>query len=201
MAKRKVKDEMLFTDKKIFGDNNEHEYNVVCDNGKGIATPTEDELECFPNSPKKITLTYPTLEELTKEQKRECLNYRGLYDVAVSRCNYADVCMSYGKLSVEQIRDMAKTKTDWTRIVFRTFKSGVAKGEVIALMIDDEWSRGQVASYMHIGQHSGADYNGIIAVTRRATPEEVAPLADELHRIGYSNIEVMYRRGRKRKVA
>lgn len=93
---------------------------------------------------------------------------------------------------------MARTKTDWTRIVFRTFISGVSKGEVIALFIDDEWQYGEIASYMHIGQHSGANYNHIMAMTRRATPEEYAPLADELHRIGYTNIEVMYRKPSKK---
>jgi hypothetical protein len=88
----------------------------------------------------------------------------------------------------------------WTRIVFRTFKSGDAKGEVIALFIDtsnDCCTKANVMSYMHVGQHCEANYNGIIAETRRATPEEYAPLADELHRIGYTNIEVMYRKSNK----
>lgn len=100
MAKRIVKDEMLFTDKKIFGNNEEHSYNVTCDDGHAIAVPTDDEVECYPNSPKQITLTYPTLEELTKEQKRECLDYRGKVDVPTSRCNYADACMLYGKITI-----------------------------------------------------------------------------------------------------
>lgn len=93
---------------------------------------------------------------------------------------------------------MARTKTEWTRIVFRTFKSGVAKGEVIALFIDDKWNDREMASYMHVGQHGGADYNHIMSITRRAKVEEYAPLADELHRIGYTNIEVMYRKPSKK---
>ena len=102
MAKRKVKEEMLFTDKKVFGDNYEHEYLVTCDDGIAIGIPTESELE--ENStkvPKQITLVYPKLEELSNTQKRECLNYRGKEDVATSRCNYADVCMTYGKIKNE----------------------------------------------------------------------------------------------------
>lgn len=90
---------------------------------------------------------------------------------------------------------MAKN-SKWTRIVFRTFKSGYAKGDVVALFIDttnDCCTKGNVMSYMHVGQHCEANYNAIIADTRRATPEEYAPLANELHRIGYTNIEVMYR--------
>lgn len=93
---------------------------------------------------------------------------------------------------------MVKTQKEITRVVFRTFISGISKGKVIALFIDDEWQYGEIASYMHIGQHSGADYKHIMAMTRRATPEEYAPLADELHRIGYTNIEVMYRKPSKK---
>jgi hypothetical protein len=93
---------------------------------------------------------------------------------------------------------MAHTKKEITRVVFRTFISGISKGEVIALFIDDEWQYGEVSSYMHIGQHSGAHYPSIISMTRRATPEEYAPLLNELHRIGYTNIEVMYRKPNKK---
>jgi len=91
---------------------------------------------------------------------------------------------------------MAKN-SNLTRIVFRTFKSGVAKGEVIALLIDtdkDCSSKANVMSYMHLGQHSEANYKNIISMTRKSTPEECKPLLDELHRIGYTNIEIMYRK-------
>lgn len=94
---------------------------------------------------------------------------------------------------------MAKN-SKFTRVVFRTFTRGISKGEVIALLIDTEndcCTKGNVMSYMHVGQHCEANYNGIIAETRRATPEEYVPLADELHRIGYTNIEVMYRKSNK----
>ena len=40
-------------------------------------------------------------------------------------------------------------------------------------------------SYMHVGQHSGADYGGIISRSRPATAVEYADLAKELKRIGY----------------
>ena len=89
-------------------------------------------------------------------------------------------------------------RTEWTRVVCRTFKSGISKGEVIALFIDDykPETKHIVGSYMHIGQHADADYQHIISMTRRATPEECGPLLDELHSIGYSNIEIMYRKHR-----
>ena len=78
-----VKDTMLFTDKKVFGDNNEHEYDVVCRNGIAHGAPTQNELENFPNSPKDIVLYYGKLEDLTDKQKRKCLDYRGLYDAHI----------------------------------------------------------------------------------------------------------------------
>jgi hypothetical protein len=40
-------------------------------------------------------------------------------------------------------------------------------------------------SYQHIGQHGAADYRHCINISRPATPEEAAPLLEELRRIGY----------------
>lgn len=41
------------------------------------------------------------------------------------------------------------------------------------------------ASYMHVGQHSGADPQGVIASTKPAGPDEYAALARELTNRGY----------------
>lgn len=90
---------MLFTDKKIFGDNEEHEYDVYCQDGRAIAIPAIGELLEHPKSPRLLELTYPKKDELTQEQKKKCLEYRGLY-VQTSMCNVGDICMSLGKLSV-----------------------------------------------------------------------------------------------------
>lgn len=98
MTKRTIKEEMLFTNKKIFGDNNEHEYLVTCEDGIATAVPTESELaEGSTKVPKRLTLTYPKLEELSKTKKRICLEFRGKDDT--EECDYADVCMKYGKIS------------------------------------------------------------------------------------------------------
>ncbi|MEN6367750.1 MAG: hypothetical protein ABFC88_13140 [Thermoguttaceae bacterium] len=43
-----------------------------------------------------------------------------------------------------------------------------------------------VTCYQHIGQHSAADYCGCIRQSRPATPEEAAPLLEELRHIGYN---------------
>ena len=78
--------------------------------------------------------------------------------------------------------------TDDTRtiVVFRMWRNATRDGsEPLALFPREEWSHGMVASYARLGQHGGADYAGCIARTRPATPEEYAPLAAELERLGY----------------
>ena len=69
MAKKKIVDEMLLTDEKIFGDNEEHTYTVTCEDGHAVATPTCEELEDFPNSPMRLELTYPKLADLSVYDK------------------------------------------------------------------------------------------------------------------------------------
>jgi hypothetical protein len=69
-----------------------------------------------------------------------------------------------------------------TVMIFRKYKSG----EIIALMpyeIAD--LKGNVTSYMHVGQHCAADYNHIINQTVPAKPEEYKDLLTELTAIGY----------------
>jgi len=39
--------------------------------------------------------------------------------------------------------------------------------------------------YQHVGQHSSADYDGCIRMSRPATAKEARPLLQELRRIGY----------------
>ena len=87
-----------------------------------------------------------------------------------------------------------------TRIVFRTFTSGVQKGKVIALLIDEshDFANDAIMSYMHIGQHSPAHYKWILSISRLSTPEERESLLQELQRIGYTNIEIMYRKQSKK---
>lgn len=78
-----------------------------------------------------------------------------------------------------------KTKQNEIKVVFRKFKNG----EIIALFPGEEWSRGMITSYQHIGQHGGADPL-IVYDTKLATPEEYAPLLAELVAIGYDNLRV-----------
>ena len=95
-----VEEGMLFTNKKIFGDNEEHEYDVYCQDGRAIAIPAIGELLEHPKSPRLLELIYPKKDELTPEQKEKCLENRGLFHMGASMCNVGDICMSLGKLRV-----------------------------------------------------------------------------------------------------
>ena len=84
-----------------------------------------------------------------------------------------------------------------TKVIFRKFKSGIAKGEIIALFPYDLWNERECASYMHVGQHSGADYNAMMMSTKPAKPEEYQELYNELVEIGYANLQVVQKRTAK----
>ena len=72
--------------------------------------------------------------------------------------------------------------TEQTRVIFRKFKDG----DILALFPYLSEGGAAVESYMHVGQHSSADYNGCIRRTKPATPEEYKDLAAELESIGYN---------------
>lgn len=75
-------------------------------------------------------------------------------------------------------------------VIFRVFRDG----EVLALFPEILSNRsGDVTSYMHVGQHGGADYSHCVAITALATPEQYGPLARELSSIGY-DLEIRQRR-------
>ncbi|MFA5307294.1 MAG: hypothetical protein WC365_07645 [Candidatus Babeliales bacterium] len=79
-------------------------------------------------------------------------------------------------------------KPQLDKVVFRKFK----EGDIIALFPCMKESNYRVNSYMHIGQHSAADYDGVISITTPATQEEYADLKAELTSIGY-NLKVLKR--------
>lgn len=73
------------------------------------------------------------------------------------------------------------------KVVFRIFSDG----QVIALFPEESDLRsGETMSYMHIGQHGGADYHGVIRQSKPATESQYRPLLHELKSIGYDNLEV-----------
>lgn len=71
-----------------------------------------------------------------------------------------------------------------TRVVFRKYKDG----DIIALFP----KRGDYMceSYMHIGQHSMADYPQVIRMTKPANESEYKELYNELVSIGYDDLVV-----------
>lgn len=76
---------------------------------------------------------------------------------------------------------MSKTKT-----VFRKFK----EGDIIALFPYEHENNYHCLSYMHIGQHSAADYEGVISQTTPANEQEYTPLLKELQNIGYDIVVI-----------
>lgn len=87
-----------FNQRDIFGDDQEHEYNCECNDGVAICTL------CDPsdtNAPKKIKVTYPTLEEILADEDdcEQILNYRGLYDLNASDIHYGDVMVTFGEIT------------------------------------------------------------------------------------------------------
>lgn len=77
-----------------------------------------------------------------------------------------------------------------TTVVFRKYPDG----SIIALMPAVKWDhRGNCTSYMHVGQHGGADYQGVIASTKPAQPGEYEDLKRELQGLGYS-LRIVHRR-------
>ena len=82
-----------------------------------------------------------------------------------------------------------------TKVIFRKFKDN---GEVIAFFPEEPYDHRGVfcMSYMHVGQHGGADYNGLLGDTVLATPREYRALRIELETGGY-NLDIKTRKSRK----
>lgn len=82
--------------------------------------------------------------------------------------------------------------TEQTKVVFRKYKDG----SILALFPSTGYGLCLIESYMHIGQHGGADYNGCILDTKPATPAEYQELKTELESLGY-NLKVIKRRSNR----
>lgn len=88
-----------------------------------------------------------------------------------------------------------------TLVIFRKFRGGFCDAEIVALFPEINAGHGCCESYMHVGQHGGADYSGVIAGTVPAQPEDYAPLAAELRGIGYRlKIRTRWNRKQSRRV-
>lgn len=92
-----LEEEILFTNKKIFGDELEHAYNVKCFDGYAIGTVVDSEET---NIPKTIRLLYPLRSDiLSNENKAKyVLQYRGLHDLSPKDITYGDIMVCYGTI-------------------------------------------------------------------------------------------------------
>ena len=77
---------MLFVEKTIFGDKNEH--NVNLEFRDGIAFGLGEDSSLF--------VTYPMMKDLTEDMKREMDEFQGIYDR--TEYTYRDICLVYGTL-------------------------------------------------------------------------------------------------------
>ena len=91
-----------------------------------------------------------------------------------------------------------KFKTD---VIFRRWEDSDFN-LIIALFpyVIDNIEKGFISSYEHLGQHSGADYDGCIRGTAPAKEYEYNDLKSELESIGY-NLNIVKRRNYKRYLA
>jgi hypothetical protein len=87
------------------------------------------------------------------------------------------------------LEELEMQDTETTKVVFRKFQ-----GEIIALFPEEAFTLDPVlcSSYAHVGQHSAADYYGVLTSSKPATDAEAADLKAELESLGY-NLKV-YRR-------
>lgn len=79
------------------------------------------------------------------------------------------------------------TNTDKTKVIFRQWRSGPGRGDVIALFpeVPADNHGYHCQSYEHIGQHGGAAPAIVLRRTVPATAANWRPLARELEQIGY----------------
>lgn len=73
--------------------------------------------------------------------------------------------------------------TTRTVVIFRMWMS--SGSEPLALFPCENTVDGMVSSYVRVGQHGSANYEGCMTRTRRATAAEYAPLKLELEGLGY----------------
>ena len=71
-----------------------------------------------------------------------------------------------------------------TLVIFRRWRD---TGGIIALFpeLPSDYHGRFCDAYEHVGQHGGADYHGVLQVTRAVSVHEARDLITELTRIGY----------------
>ena len=93
-------DEMLFTNKRIFHDKEEHSYEVISFDSFAIAHRNDDE---DTSAPEYLVLHYHKMEDIDKDLKEEILRYRFYYDWYRYKLTYDDICIYLGKLKNDHV--------------------------------------------------------------------------------------------------
>lgn len=84
--------DVCFCNEKIFGDDEEHQYDVDCADGVAVATAKNE------SDPTTLLLSYPKMDEViaTEDMVDEIRDYRGFnYD---EKIHYGDIMMFCGKI-------------------------------------------------------------------------------------------------------
>lgn len=100
-----IEDGILLTNKKIFGDNEEHAYDIICHDGIAIGTKSIDEPEKLPTT---IILIYPLRDTIltNRVKSREVLEYRGLDELSPNEITFGDIMVKYGVIAtMEEVRE------------------------------------------------------------------------------------------------
>ena len=83
-----------------------------------------------------------------------------------------------------------------THVIFRKFR----EGDIIALFPYEPYNRfdvDSINSYMHIGQHSEADYRHVMKATKPCKDNEHQDLFNELIEQGYDDLNIIEKRNHK----
>ena len=123
-----LEDEILFTNKKIFGDSMEHAYECKCFDGFAIGTALEEE-----GTPKKIRIVYPLRSDIVNDDKKayKVLYYRGLHDLSPKDITYGDIMICMGV--IEPIKTRRIINNNWCAFDKKVAMEQINKFNVIYL--------------------------------------------------------------------
>lgn len=93
-----LEEDILFTNEPVFGNQEDHSYNVKCYDGYAVATKNNKDDNC----PERLNITYKTLKEVLENEELaySILEYRGLTDLKPTEITYGDIMLYCGEISV-----------------------------------------------------------------------------------------------------
>ena len=130
------------------------------------------------------------LEEIRQELRKECISYGELIELQ-SLADYIDP----DDVELLEAAGIPENQDNFkTDVIFRIEKNGQFKDDILAVFPYEVADyKGSVMAYVHIGQHTSADYNYVLQKTKPAKEIEYSDLYRELTSIGY-NLNVIKKR-------